>query len=48
MMDMMFRIPERYQIAQMYFTPLEQCLFIDWLSSEHKKEKLAREAAQNG
>jgi hypothetical protein len=32
----------------MYFTPLEQCLFIDWLSSEHKKEKLAREAAQNG
>ena len=43
MMDMMFRVPERYQIAQLYFTPLEQCLFIDWLSSEHKKEKLAQE-----
>ena len=48
MIDMMFRVPERYQIAQMYFTPLEQCLFIDWLSSEHKKEKAAQEAAKNG
>ena len=43
MMDMMFRVPERYQIAQLYFTPLEQCFFISWLSREHKKEKLAQE-----
>ena len=48
MMDTMFRVPERYQIAQMYFTPFEQCLFVSWLSREHKKEKTAQEAAKNG
>ena len=42
MMDKMFRVPEQYQIAQMYFTPFEQCLFVSWLSKENKKEKLVQ------
>ena len=43
--DMMFRIPEKYQIAQLYFTPFEQCCFVSWLSREYdkEKEKLAQE-----
>jgi len=43
MYDMMFRIPEKYQIAQLYFTPFEQCCFVDWLCDEYDKEKLAQE-----
>lgn len=47
-MDMMFMVPKRYQIAQMYFTPFEQCLFVDWLCDEYNKDKIAQETAQNG